>query len=318
MNKMIQCLLLFFLLCFSTQAADHSGSLFSFSELLAARGKYVAPQESVEASDGVALAFRSYVPDTVKAALVFYHGAGAHSGLSYNHLSVGLRDKFKIAVFTPDVRGHGFSEGPRGDTPEVEQVWRDISTIIRHARSRFPDHPLFLGGHSAGSGLSLNYSSWSERLPVDGYVFIAPYFGYKSETDRENRAIEFAMVNVSDFVINSLSGGLLKGHAKAVHYHYPEEILKRNPKMVTFNTVNMSLATTPDSPESQFSGLNRFGVWIGRQDESFDPEKVIQFAEQNKAESASSEIRIIEDQNHFSILLMADELIGPWIHSFLQ
>jgi len=318
MKMVIQWFLLFFLLCFSAQAADEGGSLFSFSELLAAQGKQVAQLETVAASDGIVLAFRSYVPDTVKALLVFYHGAGAHSGLSYNHLAVGLRDKFNIAVFTPDVRGHGFSGGPRGDTPEIEQVWRDINTMIQHARSRFPDRQLFLGGHSAGAGLSLNYSSWSGRLPVDGYLFIAPYFGYKSETDREAKKTEFVTVRVSDFIIHSISGGILKSHAKAILYHYPEEILKQNPEIVTFNTVYMSLATTPDSPDSQFSGVKRFGVWIGRQDEAFDPVRVIQFAERNKAQDASAELRIIEDRNHFSILLIADELIGPWIHNHLK
>jgi acylglycerol lipase len=317
MKKHIQLVLLIPLLFFTARAADQSNSLFSFSELLTAKEKYIAPIKTVEASDGISLAFRSYLPDKAKAVLVFYHGAGVHSGLSYNHLSIGLRDEFNIAVFTPDVRGHGFSEGPRGDTPETEQVWRDINTIIQYARSRYPDLPLFLGGHSAGSGLSLNYSSWSDRLPVDGYVFVAPYFGYKSETDRENKKSEFTTVKVSNFVINSMTGGLLKGHAKAIQYHYPEEILKRNPEIVTFNTVNMSLATTPNSPNSQFSGLKRFGVWIGRHDESFDPDKVVQFAEQNKAGGALAEIRIIEDRNHFSILLMADELIGAWIHSHL-
>lgn len=308
--------LLVFLSC-TTQQTDSLGeentSFFSLKELKSSDKKYLAPVQYVQSSDDIKLAYRVYEPPNPKAILIFYHGAGAHSGLSYNHLGVGLSKDFDVAVYMPDLRGHGYSEGSRGDSPSPEQVWKDVNSIINHVRIKHSDLPLYLGGHSGGAGLALNYSSWPDRLPIEGYVFIAPYFGYRSKTEYEKKKVEFTSVDVSAFVINSISGGLLMGHSKAVRYHFPEDVLEQNTKIVTFNTVNMSNALTPNSPHSQFSKLNKFGLWIGKNDEAFDPSKVVKFSEHNRKKEAISIIKTVDGLNHFSILLKSHKLIGPWL-----
>lgn len=296
--------------------AQKTEMFFSLAEIKNAGKKELAPMQYIAASDGTALALRSYLPLQAKAVLIFYHGAGAHSGLSYNHLAVGLRDDFAIATYTPDLRGHGGSGGDRGDAPSDEQVWRDINSLITHVRDQHPMLPVFLGGHSGGAGLTLNYSSWAERLPLDGYLFLAPYLGYRSETSYDkddSERYQFASINLASFMINKFSGGLLLGHSKAVTFDYPTSVLESNPEIVAFNTINMSKATTPYSPDRQLSALNSFGLWTGREDEVFDPEKVTRFAKQHSDIKAHKEIRIVNDTNHFSIILEASQLIGPWI-----
>ncbi|WP_028863578.1 alpha/beta hydrolase [Psychromonas aquimarina] len=288
---------------------------FSLSEIKGAAKKQLQALEYIQASDGISLAYRAYLPAQPKAVLVFYHGAGAHSGLTYNHIGVGLRDDFDIAVYMPDIRGHGASGGDRGDTPEVEQVWLDINSIIKQARSKYPDLPVFVGGHSGGAGLALNYSSWESRADTAGYVFLSPYFGFRSETnydDDDDSRFEFSTVNTSDFIFNSISGGLLFGHAKAINFNFPERVLKNNPEIVTFNTVNMSNAVTPHSPDEQIAELAKFGLWIGRQDEAFDPLKVTRFASDN-SKTDNKEIKMVEKENHFSLIISASNYIGPWI-----
>ncbi|WP_019615133.1 alpha/beta hydrolase [Psychromonas ossibalaenae] len=288
---------------------------FSLSEIKGAEQKPLQPLEYTQASDGMSLAYRAYLPEQAKAVLVFYHGAGAHSGLTYNHIGIGLRDDFSVAVYMPDIRGHGASGGERGDTPEVEQVWSDINNIIKEARSKYPNLPVFVGGHSGGAGLALNYSSWEDRADTAGYVFLSPYFGFRSETNYDaddKERFEFSTVNTSDFVLNSISGGLLFGHAKAIHFNFPERVLKKNPEIVTFNTVNMSNAVTPHSPDEQIAELAKFGLWIGAQDEAFDPLKVTRFAADN-SRTDSKEIRMVENENHFSLIISASNYIGPWI-----
>lgn len=291
-------------------------TFFSLTEIKNADKKELRPLEYIQASDDTSLAFRSYLPRQAKAILIFYHGAGAHSGLTYNHIGVGLRDDFDIAVYMPDLRGHGGSGGDRGDAPSDEQVWSDINAVVEHARAQYPDLPIFVGGHSGGAGLALNYSSWEQRAAIDGYVFLSPYFGFRSETNYDkdkNKGYEFSTVKTSDFVINTMSGGLFFGHSKAVTFNFPVRILEQNPEIVPFNTVNMSKSVTPYSPDTQLSELQQFGLWIGEQDEAFDPEKVAKFAKENSDEKANNEITIVEEENHFSILLEASKLIGPWM-----
>lgn len=300
----------------ANQLAQPQVKFFSLKEIRSADKKELSSLQFIQASDETSLAFRTYIPPQAEAILIFYHGAGAHSGLSYNHIGVGLRDEFKIAVYMPDLRGHGSSGGARGDAPSEEQVWSDINTIVKHARMRHPNLPIFIGGHSGGAGLALNYSSWEQRAPVDGYVFVAPYLGFHSETNHDkdkNGGYEFTTVSTLDFVINSMSGGLFLGHSKAVKFNYPVSILEKNPEIVPFNTVNMSKSATPSSPDTQLSKLQQFGLWIGDKDEAFDPIKVTRFAKENSNIKANKEIITIEGANHFSIILEASKFIGSWI-----
>lgn len=301
-----------------SQANTHTQTeeqFFSMTEIKNATKKELRPLEYVQASDATSLAFRSYLPQDAKALLIFYHGAGAHNGLSYYHLGLGLRDEFQVAVYMPDIRGHGNSGGERGDTPNVDQVWSDVNTLVERARAQYPDLPIFIGGHSGGAGLALNYSSWDQRAAIDGYVFLAPYFGFRSNTeyDKSENRFEFTTVKTSDFIENAMSGGKLLGHSKAVTFHYPDSVLEQHPEIVTFNTVNMSNAVTPFSPGTQLRELQNFGLWIGKEDEAFDPLKVMNFAESNSDDNANKEIEVIEGENHFSIILRASKLIGPWI-----
>ncbi|UCX05744.1 alpha/beta hydrolase [Shewanella glacialimarina] len=298
-----------------------TNEFFSLAEIKNAPKKSLQPIDHVQASDDVSLAYRAYLPKQAQAILIFYHGAGAHSGLSYNHIGADLRDNFNIAVYMPDIRGHGGSGGNRGDTPQVEKVWLDINTMVNVARDKYPNLPLFVGGHSSGAGLALNYSSWDQRAEIDGYVFLAPYFGYRSETNYdtgENKRFEFSIVKTSDFVINSMSGGLFSGHSKAVKFNFPDSVLRDNPEIVPFNTVNMSNAVTPHSPDTQLSDIQQFGLWIGMQDEAFDPLKVTMFAQKYSGKEASKEIEIVDKENHFSIILNAASFVGPWINHAIK
>jgi len=118
-------------------------SFFSLEEIRSSETKYLAPLQYVKSSDNIDLAYRAYVPTHPERILLFYHGAGAHSGLTYNHIGVGLSEGFNIAVYMPDLRGHGYSGGERGDSPSSKQVWKDINSIVNHIRLDDPDLPLF-------------------------------------------------------------------------------------------------------------------------------------------------------------------------------
>ena len=292
-----------------------ASDFFSLSALNEADKKPLGSLHYTKSTDDIFLAYRPYLPEKASAVFVFFHGGGAHSGLSYHHLGIDLRDNFNIAVYMPDIRGHGGSEGARGDAPNKQQVWADINTIIQQARLRYPQLPIFVGGHSSGAGLALNYSSWSERENIDGYVFLAPYFGYKSETNHDDNAanrVAFSDVNTLKFVFNSMSFGLLAGHDKAVMFNFPKQVLDKNPEIVTFNTVNMSNALTPSSPDSQLADITQFGLWIGEQDEAFDADKVTAFAQEHAGKDRH-EIKMLKSENHFSIILSGAKYIGPWL-----
>ena len=291
-----------------------SAPSFSFNELESANPVPLPAPQMITASDGVPLSYRRYVPAAPRAAVLFYHGGGAHSGAGYPFLANGLQSKFNAVVYTPDIRGHGDSGGPRGDAPSPKQVWQDVTTLIKHVRAEHPQLPLFLGGHSSGAGLVLNYTSVPNHEPVDSYIFLSPEFGFRSKTARPNLASPFAKVNTGAFILNAMSGGILSGHTHAVRFSYPPEILAADKGMVASNTVNMANAITPSAPHQQVARLDRaFGLWIGADDELLLPSMVIAFADLATAVRAKSEASIIPNAKHLSVLIRAFETIGPWI-----
>jgi acylglycerol lipase len=300
------------------ETAMSEGS-FSFRELREASKVNLPAPQSIQASDGITLSFRRYAPALPRAAVLFYHGGGAHSGAGYQYIGNGLQTQFDTMVYTPDIRGHGASGGPRGDAPSPKQVWADITTFIKHIRAEFPHLPLFLGGHSSGAGLTLNYASQGDREPVNGYVFLSPQLGPQAQTDRPSLAAPFARVDVSAFVAYATSGGTSHGHDYAVQFNYPAELLAADPGLVAAITVNMSVALTPSAPRGQFATLDHpFGLWIGSEDELFLPEKVLAFADLAVSVRADSQVSTIPGAKHLSVLVKAHETIGPWITNMVQ
>lgn len=290
----------------------------SFQELNQADHVEPAPCDSLQASDGTNLAYRCYVPSTPRAAVLFYHGAGAHSAAGCQFIGDGLKSQFDLAVYTPDIRGHGASQGERGDAPGPLQVLADITAMIQRIRRAHPGLPLIVGGHSSGAGLVLNYAGWPERERVNGYLFLSPQLGPHALTDRPISKAPFVKVDDAAFVAYVMSGGRLRGNHYAVTFNYPPEILHKLPDLVTAVTVNMAVALTPIAPKEQFKALDRpFGMWIGSDDELFIPEKVMAFASLAKSVSAGSQAGVIAGEKHLSILISAYGTIGPWIDELL-
>jgi acylglycerol lipase len=330
----------------STTTGTNSEPPFAFDGLQSASKAAPVPPEPlwIQASDNVGLAVRVYEPSTLRstvqqpitptAVVIFNHGGGAHSGAGYQLLARGLADDFNAVVYTPDLRGHGASGYPRGDAPSSEQVFQDVTTVIdfvvkQHHQNDATDAaalPIFLGGHSSGGGLVLNYATWAKRnvANLSGYILVSPQLGYLAKVDR-NPAPAFAKVNIPAFIVNGISSGYFWGHYHAVQFQYPPEVLENDPGMVRSNTINMANAITPTSPTAQFEELGMatkdgtplglpLGLWIGEHDEMFLADKVIAYADgKNNMTSA-----ILPDATHLGILINAHKTIGPWMAAQVQ
>ncbi len=249
------------------------------------------------------------------AGLIFVHGGGAWSGAGYQYLAKGLSERHKISVYLVDIRGHGNSEGPRGDAPSSTQVLNDLKLLIDAVRRENHELPLYVGGHSSGAGLVLNYLSWSKDRTMSGYIFISPQFGYKSKTERKSARNPFVKVRVPLLILYSVFRGRRFGNIPAVFFNYPEEITRLQPLIIRSITCNMSAALTPSNPHQQFRKIDRpFGLFVGQNDELFDPEKVVKYAELPEEEIRIRSVKqVVNDENHLSILRIADALIAKTI-----
>lgn len=268
--------------------------------------------EFINATDGVPIAYYPFRAAKPVATLVFYHGGGAHSLAGYQTLADALSRQHRISTYLVDIRGHGRSGGARGDAPSAEQVWRDVSTVTAAVRAERGDVPLFLGAHSSGAGLLLNYLDHETSNRVTRFVFIAPEFGYKAKVKRDTYT-SFAKVSIWKFVVNAMSAGILCGHCEAVRFAYSEKQIKESGLLPGY-TVNMANAVTPSAPADQLKRLKgKLAVWVGTDDELFDSEKLARFLDDARTPSLTIDFRTVPKATHLSVLLNVDTAVGEWI-----
>ena len=252
------------------------------------------------------------IPENPSAIVIFYHGAGLYTNKTHQWIGLQLQKEFNVGCYMVDIRGHGHSGGPRGDTPTIEQVWKDVDTFVENVKHRHPDLPLYLAGHSSGSGLLLNYNAFSKKSDdIQGYIFIAPYLGPNSGTLKEHKNPQQNFVKKMRlwvYILNSLISWNFLQHIHAVFFNYPAFLLKEDPLIVTSYSYAMSAATTPYEVQKLFAQLTKpFAIYIGQYDEQFLPEKVVAY----KKEQAIAEI--VPQEKHLSILLKTPELIAKTI-----
>lgn len=148
-------------------------------------------------NDGLQIFLRSWKPaDAPTAVVVICHGFNAHSG-QYAWVAEQFVDQ-GYAVYAPDLRGRGESEGERFYVEDVAQYVSDLGKAIAIAKSRHPGLPVFLLGHSAGGVVSCTYTlenqaelagficeDFAFQIPAPGFVLaalkglshIAPHLG---------------------------------------------------------------------------------------------------------------------------------------------
>jgi alpha-beta hydrolase superfamily lysophospholipase len=298
-------------------------SSFSNTELLDKMKEFkrktkIYGEEYLAASDGVRLAYYSFTKNRKRPGIIVFHGGGAHATAGYQFLAERLFSKNGYNVYLFDLRGHGKSEGKRGDTPYVNRVYQDIKEIIAHVRA-LTDGRVYVIGHSSASGMLLNYYSWLEKnsdmtSDASGYIFISPEFGYRSKTARKGRR-EFARVKRWIFVVAGMTGGRIGGNWYAVYFNYPPEVLASDPLLIDRITRNMSVAQTPDEPAKQFAGIRRpFAIFIGSNDELMDPEKVIAYAAYSSLPiRQKSTARILNGAGHLSAIWRSSDAVGALV-----
>jgi len=125
-------------------------------------------------SKGVRLYTRRSSPSEPRALIVIAHGFGEHAG-RYAHVMEHLvRNNIAVSAF--DMRGHGKSDGRRGDVKRFFHWVDDLHMMIREFR-RYVDKsiPVILLGHSLGGLIALNYLSVHDD--VDGAIISSPPLG---------------------------------------------------------------------------------------------------------------------------------------------
>lgn len=265
--------------------------------------------------DKTRLAFATFAKENPAALLIFFHGSGAHGLAGYTLFAEQLHDQYQIATYLIDLRGHGRSDGIRGHTEFKEFVWRDISSCIQFLKKKFGDKPIFLGGHSISAGLLLNYWSWQEHLSIEGYIMVAPEFGFHIPLKHESAMGKFLNIQYSAFFLNNITAQLRFGDLIAMKFGYTDEHLKRF-GLISSYTVNMSNALTPKNPLKLLEKIDiSTYILIAGRDEFFDANKIERYLSKIIQKNKNILLEKLENARHFSILKYSVSRIGKFILS---
>ena len=119
------------------------------------------------------LFLRSLRPQRPRAVLAIVHGLGEHSG-RYKALAEALADH-GLAYYSFDLRGHGESEGLRGDVQDFGDYLNDVDAFLKVVRQREPSLRIFLMGHSLGGVIAVFYALAHQAELAGLIVASAPF-----------------------------------------------------------------------------------------------------------------------------------------------
>lgn len=133
------------------------------------RQEFKDPYYLVSTSDDKILFLRAWVPqEETDVAILIFHGITAHSG-PYAMIGEAL-SKFGYAVYGLDLRGHGLSDGNRGDFPSKERFIQDIGETITFVKNMHKQ--LLILGHSLGVMTAI-YATNHFLEEIDGLILLS-------------------------------------------------------------------------------------------------------------------------------------------------
>lgn len=103
--------------------------------------------------DGTRAYYRHWAADKPRAAVIFLHGFGEHTGL-YHRYGFAL-NAAGIDLWAVDQIGHGLTPGERGNFGSIEDSSALADALTEVAEQQRPGIPLVAQGHSFGSIVTL-------------------------------------------------------------------------------------------------------------------------------------------------------------------
>jgi len=130
-------------------------------------------RDTLSTADGLDLHLQWSTPDEqARAAVLLVHGYAEHCG-RHGVLAQTFAEASAL-VFAYDQRGYGRSGGHRAYVDTFDQYLDDLARVVQTVRSRIPEGPLFLFGHSMGGLVVLKYVLDRTAASPAGLLLSAP------------------------------------------------------------------------------------------------------------------------------------------------
>lgn len=240
--------------------------------------------------------FTYHIPANSDKTIILIHGV-KNNASEYLNSAYLLSKKTNSEVFAIDLRGHGKSEGDKGDVDYINQYADDIEDII----SQISNKKVYIAGHSMGGGIAIRLAKTTKNNNIKAFILFAPLLGHNTPTIRTNNSsdnpeIESAMkLNIAKII------GLKMLNELGIQEKNSLPVLFFNNSDSTSVTKYTYRANMSMAPEDYLEGLtsinNPFLVVIGDKDEAFDSSKMKAIIEKQK----NGDIKIFSNISHKDI-----------------
>jgi alpha-beta hydrolase superfamily lysophospholipase len=256
--------------------------------------------------DGLALAYRLYEPQgEPHHVLIFFHDTLLHGGW-YAVLGRDLAAQ-GVAVYLPDRRGWGRSEGDRDAlSEEAGALIEDITALIAVAQSRYPQREVFLGGHGRGAALAMRYVA--ANRPVAGVILVSPYVTEDQPNLRPDAWQTFGRAHPIEALL--ARSGL--DNWRAWHYRWPEPMVEADPLLETRFSIAWMEQMTPEDAAATYRALTVPLLCVqGREDPLFDVDRTAECMA--LFPTSDRQLETVPDAGYLSVINVAANPIAHWL-----
>lgn len=268
------------------------------------RRSYSGPHEVFTASDGDSLFLRRWNPDSLEPvkkdiAVLIFHGFTAYSG-PYSMAGVPI-SKGGYTVFGLDYRGHGLSDGNRGDSPGKNQWIGDLARSVKYVHSLGFSKVVVLG-HSLGVAAAI---CAADTVPndIEGLVLLSGAYEGRPGVSKPPGFWPLA---------RALSSRYLRPSYRAVEY-YREGMTVRDDTLFNYRYTPRFMMMLDVKKLRLPSTLNvPVLVGVGDKDELFSIDKVREFYE--LVPGNQKEFLVMKGATHAGIPLESWEKVVDWLN----
>ena len=123
--------------------------LLNMPDVSKLRAEFKGPHELLTTSDGKTIFLRRWGSATKsETSFLIFHGITAYSA-PYGSILADELTKSGFTVYGMDLRGHGLSDGKRGDYPNAQRLKTDLCEAVAFVKSKSEN--LIVLGHSLGA-----------------------------------------------------------------------------------------------------------------------------------------------------------------------
>lgn len=259
-------LLLVVILAYLPHQSGKTHPNMAADEVKARRTELAAEHLQFTTSDGVTLFVRQWLPDSAevdkeKTAILIFHGVTAYSG-PYDMAGRPFSAR-GYATFGLDYRGHGLSDGPRGDYPSRERWAEDLSEGVHFIKSLGYEQVIVMG-HSLGVAAAIYCA---RRIPNEIAGLILLSGGYQGREGVREEPSLFQKIRI-------VSSSLIRPSHPAIEY-YRDGMTGTDDPLFNFNyTLRFARMVVRDELQLPTTLNIPVLVAVGDEDELFTIESV--------------------------------------------